>query len=98
MTEDMAKKTGTGVDADPNKVFDLTWDPAHVWLTSFIDKDGEFSLEGGAQAEADVPQLSKRLAASVYFSDVSPSRQEQLVDHDTGISYYKFTITGKVAY
>src|SRR5690242_11252517 len=34
MTEEMAKKTGTGTESDPNKGFDLTWDPSHVWMTS----------------------------------------------------------------
>jgi len=96
MTEDMTHKTGNS--GDPNKKFDLTWDPSHVWLTSFTDKSGDFTLEGGAQAEVDVTQLSKRLAASVYFWDVAPSRQERVGDKDSGITYYRFTITGKVAY
>jgi Tfp pilus assembly protein PilN len=96
MTEDMTKKTGN--NGDPNKRFDLTWDPTHVWMTSFTDKNGDFAIEGGAQAEVDVTQLSKRLAASVYFADVSPSRQERVSDKDTGVTYYKFTITGRVAY
>lgn len=96
MTEDMTRKTGNS--GDPNKKFDLTWDPSHVWLTSFTDKNGDFTIEGGAQAEVDVTQLSKRLAASVYFWDVAPSRQERVGDKDSGITYYRFTITGKVAY
>jgi hypothetical protein len=96
MTEDMHHKTGN--NGDPNKRFDPTWDPTHVWLTSFVDKNGEFTLEGGAQAEVDVTQLAKRLAASVYFWDVAPSRQERVADRESGITYYKFTITGKVAY
>ena len=33
----MAQKTGTGPDSDPNKRFDLAWDPTHVWMTSFVD-------------------------------------------------------------
>ena len=56
MTEEMARKTGTGTDSDPNKRFDFAWDPTHVWLTSVTD------------------------------------------DKDTGIDYFRFTITGKVAY
>ncbi|HUJ58511.1 MAG TPA: PilN domain-containing protein [Kofleriaceae bacterium] len=98
MTETMAKLTGTGLEGDPNKRIDLTWDPTHVWLTSYVDKKGDFTLEGGAQTEGDVTQLSKRLAASVYFVDVSPSREDRVNDKDSGITYYKFTITGKVAY
>lgn len=98
MSEEMAKKTGNGPESDPNKRFQLDWDPAHIWLTTFTDTAGVFKLEGGAQSESDVIQLSKRLAASVYFMDVTPSGGERVADKDTGMSYYKFTISGKVAY
>jgi Tfp pilus assembly protein PilN len=98
MTEDMAQRTGNGPRSDPNKRFDLTWDPRHVWMTSFIDKNGSFKIEGGAQAEVDVTQLSKRLAASAYFSDVAPASEQRVADKDSGVNYYKFLITGKVAY
>lgn len=98
MTEDMARRTGNGPDGDPNKRFDLQWDPNHVWLTSFADKDGEFRLEGGAQGEVDVTQLALRLQASAYFQSVTPSAEERVADRESGISYFKFAITGKVAY
>ena len=98
MTEEVARKTGNGAGSDPNKKFDPTWDPTHVWLMSFSDSNGEFTLEGGAEAEIDVHQLSKRLAASVYFMNVAESRGERIADRESGISYYKFAITGKVAY
>ncbi len=100
MTEEMAIKTGNGPQSDPNKRFDLAWDPSHVWLTGFRDnsKDGSFTLEGGAQAQVDIIQLSKRLQASVYFDRVSQQTEERSLDTSTGITYYKFVITGKVAY
>ena len=100
MTEEMAVKTGNGPQSDPNKRFDLAWDPAHVWITAFVDnsKDGSFRLEGGAQAQVDIIQLSKRLQASVYFDRVSQQTEERSLDSATGITYYKFVITGKVAY
>jgi len=100
MTEEMTKKTGTGAESDPNKHFDLAWDPTHVWMTSFTDsvKDGTFKLEGGAQAQIDIIQLSKRLQASVYFDSVSQQSEERLTDRETGITFYKYVITGKVAY
>jgi Tfp pilus assembly protein PilN len=100
MTEEMTKKTGTGTESDPNKRFDLAWDPSHVWLTAFTDnaKDGTFKLEGGAQAQVDIIQLSKRLQASAYFEDVSQQSEERVTDRETGITFYKFVITGKVAY
>jgi Tfp pilus assembly protein PilN len=100
MTEEEAKQTGNGPESNPNKRFDLAWDPTHVWITSFVDnaKDGGFKLEGNAQGEVDIVQLSKRLQASVYFSNVSQQTEERVTDRQNGITYYKFLITGKVAY
>jgi Tfp pilus assembly protein PilN len=96
MTTEMTAKTGA--NGDPNKRFDSTWDPTHVWLTSFTDTKGDFTLEGGAQTEADLIQLSQRLAASVYFVDAAEAHKERVSDKDSGITYYKFAITGRVAY
>ena len=71
-----------------------------MWITTFTDnaKDGAFKVEGGAQAQIDIIQLSKRLQASVYFDRVSQQSEERLTDRETGITFYKFVITGKVAY
>jgi Tfp pilus assembly protein PilN len=98
MTEKMAKKIGNGPESDPNKRFQLDWDPTHVWLSGFSDDKGSFKLEGGAQSESDVTQLAKRLDASVYFTQVIPSGGERVIDRERGLNYYKFTITGKLAY
>ena len=94
MTKLMSKAT----DIDPNKTFQQDWDPTHVWLSTFTDNSGTFKLEGGAQSRDDVTQLSKRLAASIYFIDVVPSSGDRVVDTESNLSYYKFTITGKLAY
>src|SRR5882672_4159613 len=98
MTEDMARRTGNGPESDPNKRFQPDWDPSHVWLSGFTDTGGDFKLEGGAATESDITQLAKRLAASVYFADVIPAGAERFADAQTGASYYRFTITGKVVY
>lgn len=98
MTEDMAKRTGNGPDSDPNRRFQPDWDPSHVWLSGFSDTAGLFKLEGGAQTESDITQLAKRLAASVYFADVTPAGAERVADATSGANYYRFTITGKVVY
>jgi Tfp pilus assembly protein PilN len=98
MTQEMAKRTGNGPESDPNRRYDLAWDPSHVWLTSFSDKSGTFRIEGGAQAEVDITQLSKRLQASVYFDNIAQASEERVADPTSGAPYYKFTITGKVAY
>jgi Tfp pilus assembly protein PilN len=98
MTEEMRKLVGNGPGSDPTKRFQLDWDPTKVWLFNYSDNGGNFRIEGGAQSESDVTQLSKRLAASVYFYDVTPIGGERVADRDRNINYYRFTITGKVAY
>lgn len=99
MTPEMLRLTSPSpTEGDPNKQFQQDWDATHVWLSSFTDDNGTFKLEGGAQSEGDVTQLSKRLAASVYFSDITPAGGSRIVDPTSGVTYYKFTITGKVAY
>lgn len=94
MTERMRNLT----KSDTNKQFQEDWDPSHVWITSFIDEKGTFKLEGGAQSRDDITQLSKRLSASVYFPTVELTSGEPVSDRELGLSYYKFLITGKVAY
>jgi Tfp pilus assembly protein PilN len=98
MTEDMARRSSSGPDGDPNKRFQGDWDASHVWMTAFTDAGGDFKLEGGAQSESDVTQLAKRMQASVYFADVTPAGGERTIDQQTGTNYYKFTITGRVVY
>lgn len=94
MTKDMLDR----IDGDANKRFAADWDASHVWLSGWSDTGGVFKLEGGAQSESDVTQLAKRLAASVYFLDVTPAGGERVADSQTGTNYYRFTITGKVVY
>jgi Tfp pilus assembly protein PilN len=98
MTEEMAKRTGNGPDSDPNRRFQPDWDPSHVWLSGFTDTAGLFKIEGGAQSESDITQLAKRLAASVYFTEVTPAGAERVADQASGANYYRFTITGRVVY
>jgi type IV pilus assembly protein PilN len=98
MTKAMATRISEGPQGDANRRFALDWDPKHVWITSFTEKEGAFTLEGGAQSDPDVTQLAKRMQASVYFQEVTPRGGERLTDQATGSTYYKFTITGKVVY
>jgi Tfp pilus assembly protein PilN len=98
MSSEMARRTGTGPDSDPNRRLDLSWDPKHVWIINFGDKEGTFKLEGGAQSDGDVNQFAKRLQASAYFVDVTPMRSERVVEQGSNISYNRFTITGKLVY
>jgi Tfp pilus assembly protein PilN len=94
MSKDMARR----VEKDPNREIAADWDPKHVWITRFSEKDARFKLEGGAQSDGDMTQLAKRLQASVYFQEVVPEKGEDTLDKETSITYYRFTITGKVVY
>jgi type IV pilus assembly protein PilN len=98
MTKAMAMRISEGPQGDANRRFALDWDPKHVWITSFTETAGAFVLDGGAQSDPDVTQLAKRMQASVYFLEVTPRGGERLSDRDSNVSYYKFTITGRVVY
>jgi Tfp pilus assembly protein PilN len=98
MTAEMARRTGTGPDSDPNRRLDLSWDPKHVWIMSFTDKEGTFKLDGGAQSDGDINQFAKRLQASAYFADITPMRSERVIEQGSNISYNRFTITGRLVY
>lgn len=94
----MTTKMRDAQKSDSNKQFQDDWDSSHVWMQQFADTNGVFRLEGGAQSKEDMTQLSKRLAASVYFQDVSLSSGVRVADRETGLSYYTFVITGKLVY
>ena len=98
MSEAMQQRVGNGPMSDPNRRFAVDWDAQKVWITAFKDKNGEFELEGGAQNDSDVTQLSKRLQASVYFENVTPAGAERQADRDPTLTYYKFKITRKLVY
>jgi type IV pilus assembly protein PilN len=90
----MAKR----VENDPHRKLTAEWDPKHVWVTSFSESDGTFKLVGGAQSDGDMTQLAKRMEASVYFNLVVPEGGKEAHDSASGVTYYDFTITGKVVY
>ena len=95
MTKEISGKVAKGDDIYQ---FRDDWDPRHVWITEFVENRGTFKLIGGAESDADVTQLSKRMQASAHFEDVAPAGGEKVTDKDTGITYYSFEITGKVVY
>jgi Tfp pilus assembly protein PilN len=98
LTREMEDRISDGPSGDPNRRFALDWDPKHVWITAFTITGDGFTLEGGAQSEADVPQLAKRMQASVYFDQVTSPSSARNDDRQNNITYYKFTITGKVVF
>jgi Tfp pilus assembly protein PilN len=98
MSTEMTKRVGDGPSGDSNRRFQIDWDPTHVWVTDFEEKEGAFTLKGGAQTDSEMTQFAKRLQASVYFDEVTPQGGERVSDTAASLSYYKFTLTGKVVY
>jgi len=77
---------------------DPLWNAQHVWITRLTEVKGQFTLEGGAESDADVTQLAKRMQASVFFEEVNPNGGARITDKESGITYYSFSIIGKVVY
>lgn len=98
MTRAMAERVSQGPKGDQNRRLRLDWDPKHVWITSFTTKGDTFVMEGAAQSESDTSELSKRMQASVYFSDITSPTSARFEDKANSLTYYKFTISGKVVY
>jgi type IV pilus assembly protein PilN len=94
ITPEMERRLQT----DPNRQLQETWDPKHVWIVSLEERRGNFRLVGGAQSDSDMTQLALRLQASMFFEDVQPEGGNEAQDRDTGVSYYQFTLSGKVRY
>jgi hypothetical protein len=84
---------------NPNRPWQDGWDPKHVWITSFEEKNGRFTMRGGAQSKGDVIELGLRMRASMFFGkNVSPTETDDVSDKDTGITYHRFAIEGSVNY
>lgn len=89
----------TELKDNPNRPWQDGWDPKHVWITSFQEKSGRFTMRGGAQSKGDVIELGLRLRASMFFGkNVSPTQTDDVSDKDTGITYHRFAIEGSVNY
>ena len=93
MTRDMEEK----VKSDHNRQWTQSWDPKRIWIESLEEKDGKFALKGGAQSDTDITQLARRMQASVFFKDVFMEKGET-VDDKSKVTFYTFTISGKVVY
>ena len=93
MTRDMEER----VKSDHNRQWTGSWDPKRVWIESFEEKDGRFTLKGGAQSDTDVTQLALRMQSSVFFQDVYMEKGET-ADDKSKVTFYQFSISGRVVY
>lgn len=94
MTEQMVQE----MRDNPNREWQANWDAKHVWINKIDEKNGRFTLTGGAQSDSDITQFALRLQASMFFDDVKPTKAGAASDNKSGVTYYTFTITGAVRY
>ena len=86
------------LDNNANLRWQSSWDPKHIWLTGFDEKNGGFEMTGAAQSDGDVTQLAHRLDASMFFENVQPMSSSLKSSRSSGANYYEFKIKGKVRY
>jgi Tfp pilus assembly protein PilN len=94
MDPEMAER----IKNDANRQFTPGWDPKRLWINELTEKGGTMTLTGGAQSTTDVTQFALRMQASVFFTDVQPTSVQAAVDPASKLSFYNFTLTGKVRY
>ncbi len=94
MTPEMAEL----VKSDRNRAWTQNWDPKRVWVDTFEEHGGNFTIRGAAQSDVDFTQFALRLQASAFFADVQPVSVAQAQDGASKQLIYKFTLTGKVLY
>ena len=83
---------------DANRQFTAHWDPKRLWINNIEERGGIMTLRGGAQSTTDVTQFALRMQASVFFKDVQPISVSVATDTGSRLSYYNFTLTGRVLY
>jgi Tfp pilus assembly protein PilN len=94
MSPSMAER----IKNDANRQFTPHWDPKRLWITTLDEKNGIMTLNGGAQSTTDVTQFALRMQASVFFREVQPVSVSVAVDGPSKLSFYNFTLTGRVLY
>lgn len=70
--------------------------PKRVWITTFVEKNGELNLKGTGLENADISEFMRALQKSKYFSNVR-LKYTQSTTKD-GVLIYNFEITAKVNY
>lgn len=82
---------------NPLAIYNSTWDPHRLWITSYNETQRKVRLEGLARDGEDVSELARRMNLSDYFSDVTllPAKQEK---SKAGIELIKFALEARVKY
>jgi type IV pilus assembly protein PilN len=82
---------------NPLAIYNSTWDPRRLWLTSYNESQRKVRLEGLARDGEDVSELARRMNLSDYFANVTllPAKQEK---DKAGIELIKFALEAQVKY
>lgn len=78
--------------------WNVSWDPARLWMTSFQEEEDTIEITGEAMAHEDVTEFYRRLESSIYFYDVSPDVQELHVAESINLRYVSFKVVCKLNY
>jgi type IV pilus assembly protein PilN len=83
---------------NPLAIYNSTWDPRRLWVTSYTEAQRKVRLEGLARDGEDVSELARRMNLSDYFANVTllPAKQEK--DQKSGLEMIKFALEAQVKY
>jgi type IV pilus assembly protein PilN len=103
----MTEGRGPSVDPDllaqlrrdnPTSVFNPSWDPKRLWLTSLIEADRVVKIEGLARDGDDVSELARRLGLSLYFAEVKLLPAAKMIDAESKLDVIHFQLQAKARY
>jgi len=85
---------------NPLAVFNASWDPRRVWLTSYTEEQRVVTIEGLARDGGDVYEFAQRLKLSRSFEDVKlkEGSQDKSGEGTTRLELIKFALEVKVKY
>lgn len=86
------------IKRDPNAGFNPNWDTRRAWLISYVEKNHQVKIRGGAKSDEDVAEFLKRLKVSAFFSDVYWEQTRPEIDTKLNVSYVNFDVTCRVNY
>lgn len=103
----MTEGRGPSIDPDllaqlrrdnPTSVFNPSWDPKRLWLTSLAEADRVIKIEGLARDGDDVSELARRLGLSIYFADVKLLPAAKTTDTESKLDVIHFQLQAKARY
>jgi type IV pilus assembly protein PilN len=83
---------------NPSEVYNESWDPRRLWLTTYEESNRIVRMAGLARDGEDVSELERRLKFSNYFSDVKLRPGSKAVDPTTHQELFRFELSAKVNY